>query len=79
MTNFKDKVPDNTRGFNSQRINKEGDKLNKGKGIQYHESEGFRNIQEDCTNLLSKQKKGILSHFQMKKLKRKVIKKRPTM
>lgn len=29
VTNVKEKVPDNTKGFNSQHINKEGDKMNK--------------------------------------------------
>ena len=37
MTNVKDKVPNKRRGFNFQRRNKEGDKLNKGNGVQCHE------------------------------------------
>lgn len=37
---------------------REGDKPNKGNGIQCHECEGFRHILEKCTNFLRNQKKG---------------------
>lgn len=61
MINVKDKLLDDSRGFNPYRKIREGDKPNKDKGVQCHEFEGFGHIQEECTNFLQKQKKGYIA------------------
>lgn len=61
MTNVKDKFPDNSREFNSQRKIRQGDKPTKGKGIKFHDCEGFRHIQEECIDFFRKKNKGYTS------------------
>lgn len=63
MKNVKDKVLLKLRGFNSQRRNKEGYNLNKGKGIQCYECEGFGHIQMKRTKFLQNQNKGYTTMF----------------
>lgn len=61
MTNVKDKFHDNFKGFTPQHKIREGDKQNKGKGIQCHEYGGFGHIQVECSNFLKDQKKGYIA------------------
>lgn len=52
-----DNILDKSGSLNSHRRNKEGDNMNKGRGMQCHEYEGFVHIPAECTNFLRNKKK----------------------
>lgn len=79
MTYVKGKVSDNSSGFNFQRMIRDGDNLDKGKGIQCFDMKDLDTSRHNATISFKRKIRDTLLLFQMKNMKTGVMKKILTM